>query len=83
MGHCQPADPGTCILSVVIKISKKKGRAPRSHEVLCMCCLYRQVLHVTVDLLLAGPVLLCLLDILGKSSAALSAGGTMVISTSW
>lgn len=65
------------------KSLRKKGRAPRSCEVLCMCCLYRQVLHVTMDLLLAGPVLLYFLDILGKSSAALNAGGTLVVSSSW
>lgn len=46
----------SCILSVVIRVGKKKERAPRSREVLCKQ--HRRVLHGNAGLLLAALVVL-------------------------
>lgn len=55
------------ILSVVITISKEKERAHRNREVLCLCHLHRQVLHMNTDLFLAGQVLLYFSDVWGRA----------------
>lgn len=70
----------SCILSVVIRISEKKGRAARSREVLCEQ--HRQVLHGSADLLLAALVVLYPAGVLRKSWAARGAGGAGVVSGS-
>lgn len=55
----------SCILSVVIRISKKKEGAPRSREVLCEQ--RRQVLQGNAGRLVAALAVLCFAGVRGRA----------------